>query len=116
MKTIETVSTVEKPPKRKRTPGKFEPRPLAEFTPFGLEHRPLAMISGEVLARTIVQKQPLSLTSESLVISFQNGLSKGFINGLEMALRFCREHQVTTFSVLCNDLEKFIKESQNEQV
>jgi hypothetical protein len=87
--------------------------------PSTLEGRPVSMIAADCLSKeAYAMKLPRAITEESLIQSFQNGLSKGFINGLKTALLFVEQHKGTGYTIpeLASSLGRFIEESENEQI
>lgn len=94
----------------------FEPLSIHE-PPSNIEGRPASAIARDCFAAGAYQKPLASLTinENSLIETFQNGCSKGFVSGLAIALEF-----IETYKDQCPELArsfgKFVKESTNEQL
>lgn len=87
--------------------------------PSTLEGRPKANIAADCLSRdAFALKVPRTVTEESVIQSFQNGLSKGFINGLKTALLFIQQHKGTGYTIdeVAASLTQFMEDSENEQI
>ncbi len=76
------------------------------------EYKIAGQISLDVRERASLQhKLPVNITPEDCIKSFQNGLSKGFINGLTIMHKEVEKLNPE----LARELEGFLERSTNEQ-